>query len=127
MALKLCLLVSAALVVVLNAGAATQVAAAPPGAVISDSLEYVARVPASAGIVEGKFDTVGKRDWPRDPQGRAVWLLQELPAGDLAPLASAAQRRAARLIALHPEEWRAALQRDHDHGEPTVGGGSDVA
>ena len=29
------------------------------------------------------------------------------------------------LIALHPEEWRAALQRDH--GEPTVGGGSDVA
>jgi hypothetical protein len=31
------------------------------------------------------------------------------------------------LIALHPEEWRAALQRDPDHGEPTVGGGSDVA
>jgi hypothetical protein len=31
------------------------------------------------------------------------------------------------LIALHPEEWRAALQHDHDHGEPTVGGGSDVA
>ena len=29
---------------------------------ISDSLEYVARVPASAGIVEGKFDTVGKRE-----------------------------------------------------------------
>ena len=31
------------------------------------------------------------------------------------------------LIALHPEEWRASLQRDHDYGEPTVGGGSDVA
>jgi hypothetical protein len=31
------------------------------------------------------------------------------------------------LISLHPEEWRAALQRDPDHGEPTVGGGSDVA
>jgi hypothetical protein len=29
------------------------------------------------------------------------------------------------LIALHPEEWRAALQRDH--GEPTVEGESDVA
>ena len=62
MALKLGLLVSAALVVVLNAGAATQVVEAPPGAVISDSLEYVARVPVSAGIVEGKFDTVGKRE-----------------------------------------------------------------
>jgi uncharacterized protein (DUF983 family) len=31
------------------------------------------------------------------------------------------------LIALHPEEWRAALQRDPDEGESTVGGGSDVA
>ena len=31
------------------------------------------------------------------------------------------------LIALHPEEWRAALQRDPDHGEPTEGGGADVA
>jgi hypothetical protein len=30
------------------------------------------------------------------------------------------------LIALYPEEWRAALQRDPDDGEPTVGGGSDV-
>jgi hypothetical protein len=34
----------------------------PPGAVMSDSLEYVQRVPDSAGIVEGKFDTVGDRD-----------------------------------------------------------------
>jgi hypothetical protein len=31
------------------------------------------------------------------------------------------------LIALYPEEWRAALQRDPDHGEPTVGGDPDVA
>ena len=33
----------------------------PPGAVISDSLDYIDRVPDSAGIVEGKFDTVGGR------------------------------------------------------------------
>jgi hypothetical protein len=31
------------------------------------------------------------------------------------------------LIALHPEEWRSALQHDPGQGEPTVGGGSDVA
>ena len=31
------------------------------------------------------------------------------------------------LIALHPEEWRAALRRDPDHGEPTAGGGADAA
>ena len=31
------------------------------------------------------------------------------------------------LIALHPEEWRAALQHDPDHSEPMVGGGADVA
>ena len=31
------------------------------------------------------------------------------------------------LIALYPEEWRAALQRDPDHGEPTEGGDPDVA
>jgi hypothetical protein len=37
-------------------------AAPPPGAAISDSLEYVARVPDSAAIVEGKFDTVGGRE-----------------------------------------------------------------
>ena len=62
MALRLSLFVSAALVVVLNAGAATLVAEAPPGAVISDSLEYVGRVPDSARIVEGKFDTVENRE-----------------------------------------------------------------
>src|SRR6266508_2625196 len=31
------------------------------------------------------------------------------------------------LMALHPEEWRAALQHDPDPGEPMAGGGSDVA
>jgi uncharacterized protein (DUF983 family) len=31
------------------------------------------------------------------------------------------------LIALHPEEWRAALQHHPHHGEPTEGGGADVA
>jgi uncharacterized protein (DUF983 family) len=31
------------------------------------------------------------------------------------------------LIALHPEEWRAALQCDPDQGEPTEGGSADVA
>jgi hypothetical protein len=31
------------------------------------------------------------------------------------------------LIALHPEEWRAVLQHDHDNNEPTAGGGPDVA
>jgi hypothetical protein len=57
-----------------------------------------------------------------------VRLLQELPAGRLAALAAAAQRRPVRaLIALYPEEWRAALQGDPDHGELTEGGGSDVA
>jgi hypothetical protein len=60
--LRLGLLVSTALVVVLDAGAATLVAVPPPGAVISDSLEYVTRVENSAMIVEGKFDTVDKRE-----------------------------------------------------------------
>jgi hypothetical protein len=56
--LRLGLIVLTALVVVLNAGAATP----PPGAQISDSLEYIGRVPDSAQIVEGKFDRVGGRD-----------------------------------------------------------------
>jgi hypothetical protein len=49
----------------LGAGCLAAVAAAaepPPGAAISDSLQYVARVPDSAAIVEGKFDRVGGRD-----------------------------------------------------------------
>lgn len=62
MALRLGLVVSATLVLGLNAGAATLVAQPPPGAAISDSLEYVARVPNSALIVEGKFDTVANRE-----------------------------------------------------------------
>jgi hypothetical protein len=61
--LRFGLLVAVGLAVVLNAGAATLVVQAPPpGAQISDSLEYVGRVPNSAAIVEGKFDTVGKRE-----------------------------------------------------------------
>jgi hypothetical protein len=34
---------------------------APPGAVISDSLEHVNRVPGSSMVVEGKFDRVGRQ------------------------------------------------------------------
>jgi hypothetical protein len=57
------LLVAAALVASVSAGAAAPSAVAPPpGAQISASLEYVGRVPASARIVEGKFDTVGGRE-----------------------------------------------------------------
>jgi hypothetical protein len=43
-------------------GAVASAAEPPPGAQISDSLEYVARVPDSAAIVEGKFDRVHGRD-----------------------------------------------------------------
>ena len=43
------------------AAAATPVADLPAGAQISASLEYVARVPNSGGIVEGKFDVVDGR------------------------------------------------------------------
>src|SRR5919109_5409124 len=48
----------------LGAGTTAVASAAepPPGAAISDSLQYVARVPDSAAIVEGKFDRVGGRD-----------------------------------------------------------------
>jgi hypothetical protein len=57
------------------------------------------------------------------------------PSGYCKSCQRAASRRSRRrrnaalraLIALYPEEWRAALQRDPDQGEPTVGGGSDVA
>src|SRR3954462_11535207 len=57
----------AALVLAALAGAATTGATAaaatpPPGAAISDSLEYIGRVPDSSHIVEGKFDTVMGRD-----------------------------------------------------------------
>ena len=60
--LRLVLSLVVALVVVLNAGATTVAQAPPPGAQISDSLEYVARVPDSAMVVEGKFDTVGRQE-----------------------------------------------------------------
>jgi hypothetical protein len=41
---------------------ATAIAAPPPGAAISDNLEYVTRVAGAAGITEGKFDVVrGKK------------------------------------------------------------------
>jgi hypothetical protein len=41
--------------------AAAGAAEPPPGAAISDSLEYVNTVPGSADIVEGKFDRVGRQ------------------------------------------------------------------
>jgi hypothetical protein len=57
------------------------------------------------------------------------------PSGYCKSCQRAASRRSRRrrnaalraLIALHPEEWRAALQHDSDDGEPTAGGGADVA
>jgi hypothetical protein len=56
------LVVAAVLVSLLGVGAASSATDLPPGARISDSLEYVGRVPNSSGIVEGKFDTVAGRD-----------------------------------------------------------------
>jgi hypothetical protein len=50
------------LVGVLCSGATALAAEPPPGASMSDSLDYVDRVPDSAGIVEGKFDTVAGRE-----------------------------------------------------------------
>jgi hypothetical protein len=57
------------------------------------------------------------------------------PSGYCKSCQRAASRRSRRrrnaalrtLISLHPEEWRVALQHDPDGGEPTVGGGADVA
>jgi hypothetical protein len=43
-------------------GAVASAAEPPPGAAISDSLEYVGRVPDSDKIVEGKFDSIWGRD-----------------------------------------------------------------
>jgi hypothetical protein len=64
--LRLGSLVAAALVVAaLTAGAVGTTARAadtPPGAQISDSLEYVGRVPDSSMIVEGKVDAVAGRE-----------------------------------------------------------------
>jgi hypothetical protein len=48
------------LLVVLPAAAGA--AQAPPGAVPSDNLEYVTRVPGTATIISANFDRVGGRD-----------------------------------------------------------------
>jgi hypothetical protein len=56
------LVVAAVFVSLLGVGSASSATDLPPGARISDSLEYVGRVPSSSGIVEGKFDTVAGRD-----------------------------------------------------------------
>ena len=50
------------LIATVGGGAAAFGAQPPPGAQISDSLEYVGRVPDSGQIIEGKFDRVGGRD-----------------------------------------------------------------
>ena len=56
------MLVLAALAGAFTSGASASAATPPPGAAISDSLQYVGRVPDSSMIVEGKFDTVMGRD-----------------------------------------------------------------
>jgi hypothetical protein len=86
----------AALVVgaALTAPAAAQAADPPPGAAISDNLEYITRVADANGIVEGKFDRVKGRDVlvttgrfgfksydvsdPKDPQLLDTYLPPEL-------------------------------------------------
>ena len=78
----------------LGAPAMAPAAEAPPGAAISDNLEYVTRVPDAAGITEGKFDRVRGTDVmvitgrfgfktydvsdPRDPQPLDTYLPPEL-------------------------------------------------
>jgi hypothetical protein len=80
----------------LGAPAGVQAADPPPGAAISDNLEYVTRVAGAKGIVEGKFDRVKGKDVlvvtgrfgfktydvsdPEDPQ-----LIDEFIPADLAP------------------------------------------
>ena len=83
--IRTALVLTVVLAGVLSLGAAAAPRAdAPPGAQISSSLEYVARVPGSAMVVEGKFDRARGRDLlivtgrfgfktydvsnPRDPQ-----------------------------------------------------------
>jgi hypothetical protein len=57
------LVVAAVLSGVLGIGAAAAPQAEPPpGAVMSDSLEYVTRVPGTSQVVEGKFDRARGRD-----------------------------------------------------------------
>src|SRR4051812_8333455 len=59
---RLLLVAATAVLGALAAAPAAPAADPPPGAVISDSLDYVDRVPDSSGIVEGKFDNVGGRE-----------------------------------------------------------------
>src|SRR4051794_28365369 len=59
---RLPLAVTAVLIGSLTPAGAALGAAPPPGAHMSDSLRYETRVPASAGIVEGKIDRVGGRE-----------------------------------------------------------------
>ena len=81
-------------VVLLGVPASGQAAAPPPGAAISDNLEYVTRVADAAGITEGKFDRVRGTDVlvvsgrfgfktydvsdPKDPQPLDTYLPPEL-------------------------------------------------
>jgi hypothetical protein len=53
---------AAAFGTLLLAGPVTAVAAPPPGAAMSDNLEYVRRVPNTDRVVEGKFDKVAGKD-----------------------------------------------------------------
>jgi hypothetical protein len=78
----------------LGAPAGAQAAEPPPGAAISENLEYVTRVAGANGIVEGKFDHVKGKDVlvvtgrfgfktydvsdPRDPQLMDEFLPDEL-------------------------------------------------
>ena len=71
----------------------------------------------------------------RRPLSEFYTLRSGAPSGYCKTCQRAISRRSRRrrlaalraLIALHPEEWRAALQHDSDDGEPTEGGGADVA
>ena len=60
------LVVTAVLAGVMGIGAAAAPAPPsaepPPGAQISDSLEYIGRIPGTSQVVEGKFDKVGGRE-----------------------------------------------------------------
>jgi hypothetical protein len=85
---------AAAMAALAFAPAAASAADPPPGAAISDSLDYVTRVAGAKGITEGKFDRVRGRDVlvvtgrfgfktydvsdPDDPQLLDSWLPPEL-------------------------------------------------
>jgi hypothetical protein len=56
------LVIAAALLGLLGSAGVASAAKPPKGAAISDSLEYIGRVPNSSDIVEGKFDTVAGRE-----------------------------------------------------------------